>query len=66
MKQLLFKLFFVPFIAFFAMMFTVAIMGSMYGINELKEILGGTSGLPVWYIWLAIITPVTVIYHFKK
>lgn len=66
MKQLLFKLFFVPFIAFFAMMFTVAIMGSMYGTNELKEILGGTSGLPVWYIWLVIITPVTVIYHFKK
>ena len=66
MKQLLVKLSFVPFIAFFTMMITVALMGSFLDINELTKILGGTSALPVYYIWLAIITPITVLHHFLK
>ena len=41
-------------------------MGSFLDINELTKILGGTSALPVYYIWLAIITPITVLHHFLK
>ena len=65
MKQLLFKLFFVPFVAYFLMMFTVAGLGSIYDTNWLKEHLNG-SGLTVWYGWLVICNLFVVIHHFAR
>jgi hypothetical protein len=65
MKQLLFKLFFTPFVAYFLMMFTVAALGSIYDTNWLKEHLNG-SGLYVWYGWLALLIIITVAHHFLQ
>ena len=65
MKQLLFKLFFVPFIAFFAMMITVAMLGSIYDTNWLKEHLDG-SGLVIWQAWIGIISIIITVHHFLK
>jgi hypothetical protein len=65
MKQLLFKLFFTPFVAYFLMMFTVAIMGSAMGNQALKELTGG-SGLTIWLGWLVLFFITTVAHHFLK
>ena len=60
------KLLIIPFAAFFAMMFTVAIIGSIYGSSGLKEILGGTSAMPVWYVWLCVLSTTTIFRHFMR
>ena len=65
MKQLLFKLFFVPFASFFLMMFTVAIMGSLMERSAFMDLTGGT-GLYIWYIWLAVSFVTVVVHHFKR
>ena len=65
MKHLLFKLTIVPFTAYFAMMFTVAIMGGTMGNQALKELTGG-SGLTIWLGWLGIFFITTVAHHFFK
>jgi hypothetical protein len=65
MKQLFFKLFFVPFVAFFLMMFTVAALGSIYDTNWLREHLN-SSGLYVWYGWLIVSFVAVLAHHFLK
>jgi len=65
MKQLLVKLFVTPFIAYFAMMFTVAIMGSTMGNQALKELTGG-SGLTIWIGWLGLFFITTLAHHYFK
>ena len=66
MKQLLFNLFFVPFVAYGLMMLTAAIMGTFYGTIELRELLGGTSALPIYYGWLAILYPIVIAYYIYR
>lgn len=53
MKYFLIKLFCIPFAAYFAMMLTVAILGSTIGNNELKTLTGG-SGLSIWIGWIFV------------
>jgi hypothetical protein len=65
MKKLLVKLFVTPFIAYFAMMFTVAIMGSTMGNQALKELTGG-SGLTIWLGWLVFFIIITIIHYFTR
>lgn len=65
MKELLLKLFFVPFAAYFAMMFTMAILGSVYDVNWLKEHFDG-SGLVIWQAWIGIISIIITVHHFLK
>lgn len=65
MKQLVGKLCVVPFVAYFAMMLTVAALGSTYGNAWLKETLNG-SGLSVWLGWLIIFFITTIAHHFLK
>jgi len=65
MKQLLFKLFFVPFVSYFLMMLTVAGLGSIYDNIWLREHLNG-SGLYVWYGWLAISFIAVLVNHFTR
>jgi hypothetical protein len=65
MKRLLFKLTMVPFTAYFAMMLTVALMGSTIGNQALKELTGG-SGLIIWLGWLGLFFITTVAHHFLK
>lgn len=66
--KLILRLAAVPIYSFMSMMLTVAIMGSIFGTNGLKDILGGTSALPVFYVWLVIWTIIVVLkyYFFKK
>jgi uncharacterized membrane protein YqjE len=66
MKELLFKLLLVPFVAFGLMMLTAAIMGTFYSTPELRELLGGTSALPIYYGWLAILYPIVIAYYIYK
>jgi hypothetical protein len=66
MKQLLFNLFFVPFVAYGLMMLTAAIMGTFYSTTELREILGGISALPIYYSWLSILFPIVIAYYIYK
>ena len=54
--NVLLKLLIVPLVAFFVMMINVAILGSFLGTNELKELLGGTSAMPLWLAWCAVFT----------
>jgi cbb3-type cytochrome oxidase subunit 3 len=65
MKELLIKFISVPFVAYFAMMFTVAIMGSTIGNRALKELTGG-SGLTIWLGWMAIFFITIIAHHFLK
>ena len=65
MKQLLFKLFFVPFASFFFMMFTVALMGSIMERSEFMELTNG-SGLGIWYTWLVVSFIAVLVHHFIK
>lgn len=44
----------VPFIAYFATLIFVAILGSFMDIRELKELLGGTSAMPIWLAWCTL------------
>ena len=63
--NILLKLCVVPFAAYFAMMITVAILGSVIGNQALKELTGG-SGLTIWLGWIGIFFVTTVTHHFFK
>ena len=65
MKQFIVKIITIPFIAYFAMMFTAAIMGTTMSHAEFQELTGGR-GLTIWYAWLAILSVVAVLHHLYK
>lgn len=50
----------IPAVAFIANILTVAVLGTFYGINELKEILGGTNTFPIFLAWCAVLSVLTV------
>lgn len=59
------KLIVTPFVAYFLTLFTVAILGSVYGNAFLTKTLDG-SALPVFLVWLLIIIPATILLHYFK
>lgn len=48
------------------MIASVAVIGSIYDHQGIRELLGGTSGLPVFYTWLVILYPIFIYKHFCK
>ena len=65
MKQLLFKLFFVPFIAFFTMMITVALMGQNM-ITKMPWLFPDKNAWIVYVIWVFVLFVLTIIHHFTR
>ena len=63
--NVLLKLLIVPFVAYFTMMITVAILGSVIGNQELKELTGG-NGLTIWLGWIGIFFITTITHHFFR
>jgi hypothetical protein len=61
---LLGKLLFTPFVAFFAMLVTLAILSSVMGMSFIRETIGD-SGLPIFLIWLPVVAVVTIMLHFR-
>ena len=66
MKQLIIKLFFIPFVSFGLTLLTAAVLGTIYDTTELRELLNGTSALPIYYVWLVILYPLVLLKHFLK
>ena len=64
--KLQYRLLLVPFVAFFLNMVTVAILGTILDINELKELLGGTNTLPIFLMWAGILLVYNLIRHFVR
>ena len=65
--NVLLKLLIVPLVAFFVTLINAAILGSFLGTNELKELLGGTSAMPLWLAWCAVFAVgVIVQWMYKK
>ena len=61
------KLFIVPIASYGATLLTVALLGSFLGTNELKELMGGNSAMPVWLAWCAVFTVgIIVQWMYKK
>jgi hypothetical protein len=61
---LLGKLLFTPFVAFFAMLVTMAILSSVMGMAFIRETIGD-SGLTIFLIWLPVVAVVTIMLHFR-
>lgn len=57
---------YVPITSFGCMIASVAVIGSIYDHQGIRELLGGTSGLPVFYTWLVILYPIFIYKHFCK
>lgn len=66
MKNLAFKLTFVPIVAFFPMMFTVAIIGSFWDIRDMEWLFPNKNAWQVYLGWIVVLTVVTSIHHFLK
>lgn len=65
MKQLLYKILALPFVAFFASLITVAVMSSFLDRIWMMEHLDN-SALPVWQAWMALLLIITIAHHFFK
>ena len=62
--SLFLKMIAIPFISYGLLLPTAAIMGGIYEPNELKELLGGTSAMPIWFTWMVVLVLVVPTHHF--
>ena len=62
--SLLTKIIAIPFISYGLLLPTLGIMGGIFDGNEMKEILGGTSALPLWIVLMGILVFVVPTHHF--
>jgi len=63
--KLLYKLLTIPGAAYFASMFTVALMGTFMERSNFMELTGGTA-LYIWYVWLGVLAMIIIAQHFLK
>ena len=65
MKQLFYKLLYVPFASFLTTLVTVATMQTFLGQRWMKEHLDN-SALPVWLGWIVLLVVIIIVHHFMK
>lgn len=65
MKQLFYKLLYVPFASFLTTLVTVATMQTFLGQRWMNEHLDN-SALPVWLGWIVLLVVIIIVHHFMK
>lgn len=54
----------IPIVSYALLLPTAGIMGSFLDRNEMNELMGGTSALPIWIVWMVVLVLVVPIHHF--
>jgi hypothetical protein len=66
MKNLITKLIFLPIVAFFPMIFSVAIIGSFWDIRKMEWLFPDRNAWQVYVGWIVILAISVIIHHFRK
>ena len=66
MKQLLLRLFAVPFAAYFVNLFSLAVATSFVDIRTIMNFLGGSNTFPLYISWVSVLTLVVITDYFIR